>query len=369
MRIVRIHLYFIYNKVDVNNINKGEIVSEVYNIQKGRMGMRRKLVIAMNFLLALSSCIFGGCGNEHIDSIGAEKEILGVADSYDSVADGIADIVLKGGYIYTVDKNKTVAEAMAIDGDIIMYVGDNKGAEKYITKDTKVIELNGKMLMPGMYDAHAHMMWNYPDWIYAADLTGAKSLEEYQTRLKKFAEKNPDLKVIVGTGWDNICFPQTGPTKEMIDKVINNKPVVLRNANGHSSWINSKAIEELKITKDTQNPKGGYIEKDPKTGEPTGLLREDALYLADKLIPAYTLEQKEKAVLQYQDDAHAYGVVGLNEGWMDDSYIEVLNSLENKEKLGLRWSGEYWINEQNGVENKIKKVKEQALKNKGGDFQ
>jgi hypothetical protein len=294
---------------------------------------------------------------------------IGVDNSFSSSDDGISDIVMLNGFIYTVDKEKTVVEAMVVDGDVIIYTGDNSGAEEFIAEGTKVIDLNGRMVMPGMYDAHAHPLWQYPDWIFGVDMTKAKSAEGYVALLKDFAEENPELSVIKGSGWDNPYFPQIGPRKELLDAIVPDKPVVLLNINGHSSWVNSKALELLGITGETENPQGGYIIKDPDTGEPTGLLKEEAMYLANELLPEYTDAHYREALMAFQSDAHSFGLLGVNEAWIDDSYLAALEAAEKDKVLKMRYAGEWWIEEKNEIAEEINKAVDIAKRNKGGNFQ
>ncbi|MBI9108158.1 MAG: amidohydrolase [Spirochaetales bacterium] len=319
-------------------------------------------------LILITMLILIGCqtpGNE-----GGRNGSIGVDNKFNSTSNGTADVVLRNGFIYTVDAESTTAEAMAVDGDVIIYIGDDKGVEVFISEETRVIDLKGRMVMPGMYDAHAHPLWQYPDWIFGVDMTSAKSEGEYLALLKDFVNENPELTVIKGSGWDNPYFPQIGPRKELIDAIVPDKPVVLLNINGHSSWVNSKALELLGIDSETENPQGGYIIKDPETGEPTGLLKEEAMYLAEELLPEYTDEQYRKALLSYQSDAHSFGLIGVNEAWLNDDYLSALESAETDGVLKMRYAGEWWIEEKDdAIPDEINKAVEIAKRNKGGNFQ
>lgn len=325
--------------------------------------MKKITVILIALLALFVSCQTQGTPPERPVSIGVET-------TFESRGDGKADLVFLNGFVYTVDADRKTAEALAVDGDVILFVGSNEEARKFINKDSKIIDLEGRMLMPGMYDAHAHPIWQYPDWIFGIDMTAAKSQEAYLNLIQEFAEENPEVSVIKGNGWDNPYFPQTGPRKELLDALVPDRPVVLVNVNGHSSWVNSKALELLGIDRNTENPVGGYIIKDPATGEPTGLLKEEAMYLAEELLPEYSLDNYLEALMSFQADAHSFGLLGVNEAWLDESYLKVLETAEAEGLLKMRYAGEWWIEEApEAISESIQRAVEVAKTNRGGNFQ
>jgi predicted amidohydrolase YtcJ len=188
-----------------------------------------------------------------------------------------ADFVIKNAKIVTIDKENPRAQAVAVRGEFIIAVTSNNKINQYIDEAmTKVIDAKGRLVIPGLNDAHIHFtsggssMMNL-DFRYVHDV---------QTIQKMVAEKVKQSKpgeMIRGRGWEHETFPdKKWPTKEALDAVAPNNPVMLSRADGHSVWVNSYVIERSGITKDTPDPPNGTIVKDPITGEPTGIFKEGA---------------------------------------------------------------------------------------------
>ncbi len=184
-----------------------------------------------------------------------------------------ADYVFKNGAVYTIESKTPKAEAVAVTGKKISYVGNNKGADAFIGKSTQVIDLKGKMLLPGFVEAHIHP--TLAIFAQGADLQ-CDTVEEMLARVKAWAAANPDAKVIRGFGWRYYLFPTTGPTKAELDQLFPDKPVMLVAIDVHSAWVNSKALEVAGINANTPDPAPGvsYFQRDPKTNEPTGWVVE-----------------------------------------------------------------------------------------------
>jgi len=223
-----------------------------------------------------------------------------------------ADVVLKNGMIYTVDKDRSRAESIAVSGKKIVYIGSNAGVTDFIDKNTNVIDLNGKMVLPGFIDSHAHVSSGV-SLVSTAQLFNLPSLDDCQRSIHDFAEKHPDLDVIYGNGWNNELFPPTGPRKEDIDAVLSDRPASVMSSDCHAIWVNSAALKTAGITKDTTNPEGGVIERDPETGEPSGTLRENAMDLIHNLLPPFTVEQLKEGILAYADTAAREGITTVHD--------------------------------------------------------
>jgi hypothetical protein len=217
-----------------------------------------------------------------------------------------ADLVLTNGVVYTVDDDRTVAEALAVRGDSIVFVGSSSGAKKWIGENTKVIDLGGRLLLPGLIDSHAHATSGVSD-IYEVPLYGIGTVEEYQQTIADFVAATPDLKALQGTGWINSVFGEHGPTAAMLDEVAADIPAALYSEDYHSVWVNTKTLEAAGITADTPDPEGGIIERDAE-GKPSGTLRESAMELIADVIPAYTTEQLIEGLTYFQDFAHSLGL-------------------------------------------------------------
>ncbi len=169
----------------------------------------------------------------------------------------VADSVFKNGYIYTVDKAKTVVQAIAVKGDTIVYVGDDAGAQSWIGPNTEVTDLGGKLVLPGFVDSHAHAILTVKA-SYEVFLFGIDNVDDYQQAIKKFMKSHSDYQALRGMGWVNAVFGPQGPTKEMLDEVVPNIPAIILSEDGHSVWVNSKTLEMAGIAKDTVAPAGRH---------------------------------------------------------------------------------------------------------------
>jgi len=259
-----------------------------------------------------------------------------------------ADYVFKNGAVYTMDPKAPKAEAVAVTGKKISYVGDTKGAEAFVGKDTKVIDLKGKMLLPGFVESHIHP--TLAIFASGADLQ-TDSLDEVLARVKAWADANPEAKVIRGFGWRYTLFPTTGPTKEVLDKLFPDRPVMLVAIDVHSAWVNSKALELAGIDAKTPDPVPGvsYFQRDPKTGEPTGWVVET---LAEQQVLAKLDPPTPEAVMaSTRDQMKEFAAAGITAAW--DAGIGTLPSedglagyqqMEKDGKLPVRIVGSYYWN-------------------------
>jgi predicted amidohydrolase YtcJ len=219
-----------------------------------------------------------------------------------------ADTVYTNGVVYTVDAARSTAQAVAVAGGRIVFVGDNAGALAYAGAGTKTVDLGGRFVMPGFIDAHMHASMAVAD-LYTVYLYGLKSIKAWQKAVRNFVKQHPDLTFIQGSGWSNPFAPGIGPTRNQLDAVVKNKPAVLYSEDGHSVWCNSKALRLAGITAKTKNPKGGVIERFPGTRTPSGTLRENAVTLVETIIPSYTVDQMKAGIEYFQKDTA--GPLGL----------------------------------------------------------
>jgi predicted amidohydrolase YtcJ len=186
-----------------------------------------------------------------------------------------ADLVIINGNVLTIDKNNPAAEAIAVKGELIIAVGSTARISKYIEKGTtKVIDAAGRLVLPGFNDAHVHFGPLDPDYIelrYTTDPSVITEKVKAQVAISKPGE------LIRGGHWEHEMFTdKKWPSKELIDKVSPDNPVILSRADGHSVLVNSFVLKASGITKNSIDPFGGEIQKDPVTGEPTGILKENA---------------------------------------------------------------------------------------------
>ncbi len=276
-----------------------------------------------------------------------------------------ATIVIENAKIYTIDNKNSIKEAMAINDDKIIYVGSNKGVKKYINKESKIINANGNVILPGFIDSHIHPPGTALIELYEVSLYGLHSVEEYKDTIRNFMKNNPHAKAIYGRGWSLGAFEgeelAKGPKKEHLDEISKDIPIILRAYDGHTLWINSKAMEVFNINEDTPCPEGGKIEINNETNELWGTLKETATQLIKE--DEYTDEQYSQAFELFQKEMHEYGITsilamsGLNWGIMP----EVYKKLYDNNKLNMRISNsviiygeEYWKTQAE----KIQKIKQ-----------
>jgi len=262
-----------------------------------------------------------------------------------------ASLVLKNGFIYTVDGRRTVAEALAVRGGRIVHVGLNGEAEKYVGKETKVIDLGGRLVLPGFIDSHCHPAYGAAHELFDIMFTGLNSIEEYRKAIREFAARHPEAKSIRGRGWKNTLFAKTGPGKEIIDEIIPHVPVALADEGGHAVWVNSLTLKLAGITKKTPNPRGGVIERDPRTGEASGTLREGAAQLVAHLFPDYSVEQLMRALEAYQTMAAAFGITTAHDASVDvgGNDLKAYKNLERQGRLAMRFRASLFVDPEKGL--------------------
>ncbi len=249
------------------------------------------------------------------------------------------------GSILTMEDDKKSVEAVIVENDKIIFCGDYNEGLKLIDDSTKQINLDGRTLLPGFNDSHMHLL-NYSLSKLKVNFVGANSILDMQSRMKDYVERE-SIRIfedwVVGFGWNHVNFEEKRlPSKEDIDKVISDRPVYLSRACGHICVVNSKALELVGINKDAQDPEGGRIDKDPETGEPTGILRENALFLVyDKIPINEEIENIKKLIKAGIKDASKAGLTSIQ---TDDfshvkSYekvIEAYTQLKNNNQLNAR---------------------------------
>jgi len=272
------------------------------------------------------------------------------------------NLVLKNGSIYTVDKGYLWAQAIAISGERIFFVGIDNDVEAFVDSETEVIDLDGKMILPSFIDAHAHPS-HAIDLMENISLYLLDSVDKYQQTIQRFFEDHPHLDVYRGSGWDNTLFPNRGPSKEILDALIPQKPISLVSSDGHSLWVNSVTLEQAQITKDTIDPDGGVIERDPETGEPNGTLRETAAKFVENVIPGYTIEERVNTLRSYQEMAFQAGVTMCHDAMLNEQSIAGFKVLEADGSLQMRFRGSITIEPDQPAEEQIEMLLSERSRN------
>lgn len=243
--------------------------------------------------------------------------------------------MLRNGAIYTMNAAREWAEAVAVDGGRIVYVGTDSAVKKWIGGRTQVIDLEGKMLLPGFHDSHVHPLSGGLE-LGECNLNGLETQEQILETIRRYAQQNPAAPWIRGGGWDLPIFPGANPHKSLLDQIVSDRPVYLSAADGHSVWVNSKALQIAGITTDTPDTPNGRIERDPKTGEPTGTLREDAAGLVAQHLPKYTKEDHVNGLRRGLEMANRFGIISLQEASADLNDLEAYLELDRRGELTAR---------------------------------
>ncbi len=246
-----------------------------------------------------------------------------------------ADTILKNGTIYTMDDKNTVAAAIAIKDGKILYAGSMSGAEAYQGSTTKVVDLKGKVVMPGFVDAHVHAPGTALTELFDIYLYESLTKEQTLADIKAFIDANPDLNEYWGSGFSvGIGEDSKGPKKEWLDAICKEKPIILTSNDGHNKWLNSKALEMNRITKDTPNPAGGLVHKDTVTGEPWGTLTDASSLIT--MTQTYTAQQEGEALNAFQESMHGWGYTAIMSIAPIDVDVKQYQKLEQNGKLALR---------------------------------
>jgi predicted amidohydrolase YtcJ len=247
-----------------------------------------------------------------------------------------ADLVFKNGNIYTANDARPKAEAVAIKGERILFVGSNREAQKYVDRKTRVIDLGGKTMLPGMTDAHHHLSGvGFREM--TLNLEGVTSLEDFLKKVKeRVAQKQPG-EWVTGRGWiETFWKPPVFPTRWDLDKIAPNNPVFLDRADGHGAVANSAALKIAGVDKNTPSPFGGEVSKDKQSGEPNGMFLDAAQDLIQRHIPKTTVEEAERAIVLGVKRDIELGWTQVQDPGGTFAEVEIFKKLHHEGKIKLR---------------------------------
>lgn len=268
-----------------------------------------------------------------------------------------ADIVMMNGVVYTADSQDTVYQAVAVKGEKIVLAGSNEQIMAYSNDDTEIIDLQGKMVIPGLIDSHIHPPGIALTELYEVQLFGINTLDGYLAAVRNFIQQHPEAKAVFGQGWLWSAFTgddlNKGPRKEYLDAVAADIPIILRAMDGHSWWVNSRALALSGITTETQAPEGGVIEKDALSGELWGTVKESAISLV--MQPQYTLEQYIQAMVAFQSKMHSFGITGMLAilGRFMPLILQALQHLDRQGQLALHIRGAIMVHPQEDLSSQL----------------
>jgi predicted amidohydrolase YtcJ len=256
-----------------------------------------------------------------------------------------ADLVLTGGAVYLVDGARSWAQAVAVRDGRIAAVGPDAEVRTQVGPHTEVIDLHGRMVLPGFQDAHVHASGGGLERI-RCDLSGAHSLDGYLALVREYVGRSPQATWVTGGGWSMDVFPAGVPSKEDLDRAVPDRPVFLSNRDHHGAWVNSRALELAGIDAGTPDPADGRIERDA-SGAPAGTLHEGAMNLVQRLVPAPALEEQIDGILAGQRYLHSLGITAWQEAIVGDyaavpSCFDAFLEVERRGQLTGRVTGALW---------------------------
>ena len=263
--------------------------------------------------------------------------------------DAPADLVLRGGRVATVDPARSWASAVAVRGGRIVGVGGDQAVASLVGARTRVIELRGRTVTPGFGDAHVHPIHGGLAAL-RCELHGQRGLDAYLATIAAYATGHPDVAWILGGGWSMDDFPGGVPGRTELDRIVPDRPVLLSSRDGHSAWVNSKALEVAGITARTPDPVDGRIDRDA-AGEPVGGLQEGAADLVERLAPPPTADELLAALRLGQAELHALGITTWQDAIVTPEVEEpAYVALAGRDELTARVVGALWWERARGAE-------------------
>jgi predicted amidohydrolase YtcJ len=286
-----------------------------------------QVFISRNVILFLSAAIvLGGCDRA----------------AQEAAAPG-ADLVLTNGKVYTMDAERTWAEAVAIRNGRIIFVGSAADAKKHTGSATKVVDLGQKMLLPSFQDVHIHPIGGGLAYL-SCTLFDEPDLEAVLAKVARCVADNLDAEAIVGTGWSwGMFIGEATPDKKLLDAIDSSRPLIFGDADGHTLWVNSSALALADVTADTPDPEGGAIGRVAGSTEPSGTLLEGpGMDLLTSKLPATSLAEKEQGLLYAQRYLHGLGITAIQDAMVfladgdEAGDLDTYRSLQEKDQLKLR---------------------------------
>ena len=296
--------------------------------------------------MLLAASLMAACGD------GASREPAAPSGDASGTQSGTnsADLVFRNGSIYTVDGTRSWARAVAVRGGRIVYVGSDEGSEEWAGPSTQVVDLDDRLMLPGFQDVHIHPITGGID-AAACDLNELTTLEEYLQAIGTYAAENPDEEWILGGGWSMSVFgPGANASRKLLDEIVPDRPVFLSSADGHSAWVNSKALEIAGITAETPDPADGIIDREPGTREPMGSLQEGAADRVFAHAPPVDPEARMAGLKYAIEMLNRYGITSIQDAHIyGEQDLQAYRALDDRGELSLRVVGSLWWDRESGT--------------------
>jgi hypothetical protein len=258
------------------------------------------------------------------------------------------DLVLYNASLYTLDSLVPIAQAVAITGDRITFVGSSARARARSGSRTRELDLGGRLVLPGFIDTHVHPVSGGIE-LGECNLNEVPSLDELRRVVTECGRANPSAPWVRGGGFQLPLFPNGNPSRQLLDSLIPDRPAFLSSADGHSGWVNSRALELAGVTQATHDPVNGRIERD-RTGAPSGALRESAQRLVSRLLPAYTDADYLAGLERAMRMANRFGITAWHEASAGEGAVRAYHAADSLGRLTVRSVVGLTVNVEQGAE-------------------
>ncbi len=256
-------------------------------------------------------------------------------------ASGPVDLIIVNGKVYP-GGGAAIQEAIAVRGNQILRVGSNREVKRLRRAQTLVLDAHGATVLPGLNDAQVHLVAGGLT-LEHLNLAPAQTIDDIENELRHYAEERPSAAWLVGRNGDaDLLAAANVPARKILDEAVSDRPVVVTSEDGHVAWANSKALGLAGITPKTRNRRAGIV-KDRRTGEPTGVLKDDAIGLVTRVVPQPTRAQKLAALRGAIDEAHSLGITSVQSTSAGDEELQLLDEIRQDGELSLRVSASMMV--------------------------
>ena len=269
-----------------------------------------------------------------------------------------AELVLRGAAVYTAAPSHSGATAVAVRAGRLVYVGSDSGVARWVGPATRVADLSSRMILPGFHDSHVHPI-SGGIGLGECDLSELPDVRSVTDSISRCAARSLKAPWVRGNGWELPVFPGANPSRQLLDSVVPDRPAYFAAADGHSAWVNSRALAAAGIARMTRDPRGGRIERNAR-GEPTGTLRERAIELMDSALPPYTPEERIAGLRRALGEAARLGITSLYEANATEAELTTYAELDRRGELTARVVAAQHVSAMEGLEQVVQLAEARA---------